>query len=163
MIDDVLDYIDSYENVRAACGLNHKELPDETLALSLYKNKLNLVFVGTEGTYPPATEDEDLQTVYDRLSADDEMRIVIQQLAIYTVADAVLDSVGLRAYKTQADGKANLTRFSAESTYTGTRKAIKENISQARTSIMALFDEAEDALEYFSVVSPDVDLVVGEE
>lgn len=163
MVDDILDYIDSYENIRAVCGLNHKELPDETLALAIYKNKLNLAFVGVEGTYPLATEDEDLQTVYDRLDPDDEMRIVIQQLAIYTVADAVLDSVGLRAYKTMADGKSNLTRFSAESTYTGTRKAVKENISQARTSIAALFDEAETALEYFSVVSPGVDLVIGDE
>jgi hypothetical protein len=162
MVDDVLDYIDSYENIRAVCGLNNQELPDATLALVIYKNKLNLAFAGVKGVYPPSVEDEDLQTVYDRLAVEDEMHIVIQQLAIYVIADAVLDSVGLRAYKAIADGKATLTRFSAESSYLETRRTVKENISQARTSIAALFDEAEDALEYFSVVSPDVDLVVGE-
>jgi len=163
MVDDVLDYIDSYDEVRAVCGLNKQELPDETLALTLYKNKLNLTFLGTVGIYPPATEDENLQTIYDRLPEADELYMVIQQLAIYTVADAVLDSVGLRAYKTLADGKSNITRFSPESAYQSVRQAVKENLSEARTSIAALLDEAEEALEYLTVIAPDVDLVVGDE
>ena len=162
MVDDIIDYIDSYENIRAVCGLNKEELPDTTLSLVIYRNRLNLVFLGTEGTYPPATEDENLQTMYDRLATADELHMVIQQLAIYVVADAVMDSVGLRAYKTITDGKSNLTRFSPESTYRDTRRGIKENISQAMTSILALLDEAEEALEYLTVVTPDVDLVLGE-
>jgi hypothetical protein len=59
------------------------------------------------------------------------------------------------------DGKSNLTRFSPESAYTGVRQAVKENISQLLAAIGVLFVQSEDALEYLSVVIPNIDLVVG--
>ena len=161
MVDDILDYIEAYENVRAICGFNKQELPDATLALSVYRNKLSIVLLSISGIYTPVTEDQDLQQIFDRLATTDKMYAVIQQLAIYTVADAVLDSVGLRAYKTLTDGKSNLTRFSPESAYTGVRQAVKENISQLLAAIGVLFVQSEDALEYLSLVIPNIDLVVG--
>ena len=162
MVTDVLDYIEAYDNIRAVCGLNTQELPDATLALAVYRNELSLALLGIEGIYTPSTAAETLETIFDRLADTDEMYVVIQQYSIYTVADAVLDSIGLRAYKTITDGKSNITRFSPESTYLGTRRSIKDNLNQLLASIYGLLDSAAEQSEYLTVVTPDVDLVVGE-
>lgn len=163
MIDDILDYISDYENVRAVCGLNSQELPDSTLGLILYTNKLGLKLEDTSGIYTPATEDQNLQEIFERVDDSSPMYAAVQNYSIYVVADAVMDSAGLRAYKTIADGKSTLTRFSAESTYQDVRQAIKDNLDAAIQSIFTLLGDAEETLSYLSVVSPDVDLVIGEE
>jgi len=161
MVDDILDYIEAYDNIRAVCGLNKQELPDATLGLAVYRNKLSVTLLNISGEYAPATVDQNLETIFNRLPSTDEMYVVIQQLAIYTVADAVLDSVGLRAYKSLIDGKANITRFSSEATYMGVRQAVKENISQVLANLVGLFDQVGALQEYVAVVSPNIDLVIG--
>jgi hypothetical protein len=164
MIDNILDYIDSFDEIRAVTGLNSQELPDATLGLKLYARRLSKTLSETSGIFSPSTVSQTLQEIFDGgLSEDDELYGMIQMLSIYTVADAVMDSVGLRAYKSMADGKSNLTRFSPESTYKDVRQAVKENIDSILQSISTEFGDAAEALNYLSVVSPDVDLVIGEE
>ena len=165
MITNILTYIGSYDNVRAACGLDLLELPDATLALAIFKHKLGLKLESVSGPYPTSAENKTLQELFDdeEMADTDPMYAAIQLYAIYTTADAVLDAVGMRAYKTLSDGKSLKTRFSPESTFKDTKMAIRENISYALATIHGLFDETEANANYLSVVSPSVDLVVGEE
>ena len=162
MITDILDYVATYADVRAVTGLNSQELPDATLSLVTFRNKLNMALSSIKGIYTPSTDEENLQTIFDRLADTDEFYWTIQQFAIYVVADAALDAVGLRAFKSFADGKGSMTRFSAEATFQETRINIKSNLTQLLSNITGFFDQTEEDMNYLLVVSPDIDLVLGE-
>ena len=162
MVDDILDFVGSYADIRAICGLNSKELTDATLALAVYRNSLTLALNGISGIYTPETEAETLEEIYDRpLSATDLMGPNIELFSLYTVADVVMGSVGLLAYKSMTDGKSNITRFSPESTYLSVRQNIKYTLSQVKLSIDALLGNTAEEQEILVVVEPVVDLVTG--
>lgn len=162
MITDILEYVDGYDNVRAACGLNSYELTNNELQLVFYSNQLNILMNTISGVYPEGQSSETLEVIFARLTSSDIMYLYIQSLAIYAVADYALTSVGLKAFKTQADGKATLTRFSPESTYQDTLRGIKERISYYTGKIYELFGETTTVIDPVAVVTPVEDLVTGE-
>lgn len=164
MIADILTYIGSYDDVRTACGLSEQELSDSSLALVTYRHSLGLKLADVSGIYGDASEDQTLQEIFDDdLATDDPMYAAIQLYSIYCTAATVLTTVGLRGYKTITDGKSSLTRFSAEATFQDVQKAVYQNITTLLGTIADLLEDSEEAISYLSVVSPDVDLVLGEE
>lgn len=162
MITDILTYVDSYENIRSACGLNSMELKDSQLALVLYRNRLNYALTDISGVYAPETESENLVEILARpLAASDPLYGWIQLYAIYSVADAVLDTIGLAAFKTQADGKASLTRFSSESTFRNTRRDVLGALDKSRRKINELLGNSSLELEILKKAEPDIDPITG--
>jgi hypothetical protein len=98
--------------------------------------------------------------MFDTLPDTDPMYANIQLLSIYTVADAVLDSVGLKAWKTQSDGKSSIGRFAPESTYLGTKENIQKNLKAVTDRINALLSaETVESVPLLSVVKPASDPV----
>lgn len=163
MITAILPYVGSYADVRSVCGLNAQELTDTELALVRYVHILGLALDGISGVYTPETESQTLYRIYVRpLVSTDTMYGLIELYSMYIVADAVMESVGLKAYKTLADGKSTLTRFSPESTYLSVRTHIKEMLDGVRADIEELLGETIEDKEYLEVVEPDVDLITGE-
>ncbi len=161
MIAAILPYVSSYDDVRAVTGLNTSELPDVTLALATYKNYLGMALDGTAGVYPPSVVDQTLQEMFDALPADDPMSVAIQQFSIYTVADSVMGSVGLRAYKTQSDGKSTVGRFSPESAYLSAKQSIKDFLNKYIQDIGDLLGDTKTDITYLAAVKPDIDPVTG--
>lgn len=161
MITDILTYIDSYDEIRAITGLNQKELPDTTLALASFRDSLGLELAAVSGIYEGSPDEETLQEIFDRLATTDPMFSAIRLFSIYAVADKVMESVGLRAYRTIADGKATLTRFSPESTYRDTKGSILDGLDKSRRKIAELLGITVSEVEFLTVVEPDIDLVTG--
>ena len=162
MITDILDYIGSYDTVRTVCGLNKEELQDSEIALITYRHLLGIALEEISGIYAPSEVEQNLQEIFERpLEATDKMYGYIQIYSIYYVADSLMEAVGLRAYKTMADGKSMISRFSPESAYIGTRKNIKAALDKFRGEINALLGNSTTTLEVVKVITPDVDLVTG--
>lgn len=162
MITNILDYIVSYDTVRTVCGLNEEELQDSAIALITYKHQLGIALEEISGVYPPITTEENLQEIFERpLDATDKMYGYIQLYSIYFVADSLMEAVGLRAYKTMADGKSSITRFSPESVYQSTRTNIKDTLDKFRQEMDVLLGGSVTELEVVKVITPDVDLVTG--
>lgn len=162
MITDILDYIESYDTVRTVCGLNLEELQDSEIALITYRHQLGIALEEISGVYAPETAEQNLQEIFERpLGSTDKLYGYIQLYSIYFVADSLLEAVGLRAYKTMADGKSTISRFSPESAYEGARKNIKVILDKYRQEIDVLLGNAAATLEVVKVISPDVDLVIG--
>lgn len=163
MITDILDYINAYDEIRAVCGLSKEELPDATLALSVYRHRLGLSLRGISGIYAPSTVSENLQEIYERpLATSDPLYAAIQLYSIYMVSDVVIESIGLRSYKIRSEGKASLTRFSPESTFKGVRQGIIDGLNIAKLQITELLGETATTFETIRVVTPSIDLVTGE-
>ncbi len=164
MIDDILDYIDSYDNARIVLGVPEEELTDAALGLIIFRNHLNSALLGITGTYPllDANGDRSLIDIYADISDDDDMHGVIQSFAIYSVADCAAKSLPMFAYKTKADGKSTLTRHSSESVYEDTQVAIKNALSGLVGKIRTLFGETIEEIDLITAVAPDVDIVTGE-
>ncbi len=164
MIDDILDYIESYDEPRVVLGVPEEELTDEALGRIVFRNHLNNAMLGVTGTYPllDANGDRSLIDIYADVSDDDPMKGLIQLFAIYSVADCAAGSLPMFAYKTKADGKSNLTRHSSESVYEDTQRVIKEALSGFVEKIRGLFGEAYGEIDLMTAVAPDVDIVTGE-
>lgn len=159
----------SYAEVRAVLGVSVYELPDDTLALDMFSRGLQSRLRAVTGTFGATTGS--LITIFDVLFAeasptDDEedMMFLIQQYALYVVAEACLTGLSLFALKTESDGKTTQSRFSAEATFKDVAMAVRQQLN----SLSAQLDEsltgtaATSALPLLSRAEPDIDRVTGE-
>lgn len=164
MISGILNYVNSYADVRAVLGVADEELSDETLGLMVYRNYLNNVLTGIYGTYPTETVEgvRDLTALFTALDNTDEMYGLIQLLSVYVVADCVAGNLPMIGVKTKTEGKSVITRHSPESVYQDTRKAIKENLGMYVASIKDLFDEDVTGSSFILAVGPTTDIVTEE-
>lgn len=164
----ITDYT-SYDEVRSACGLSTDDLPDETLALEMYDNALDLRLGDvTLPDDPPGPGD--LATRFAEIKAlDESARTTLEQklynltrlYATYAVAVEVATSLSMRAAKSISDSKTTLVRFSPESTYEIVIDKLNDLMSTTRESIENIVDSSVDVSEYVVVVSPDTDPVTG--
>jgi len=164
----ITDYT-SYDEVRSACGLSTDDLPDETLALEMYGNALDLrLGEVTLPDDPPGPGD--LATRFAEIKAlDESARTTLEQklynltrlYATYAVAVEVATSLSMRAAKSISDSKTTLVRFSPESTYELVIDKLNDLMSTTRESIENIVDSSVDVSEYVVVVSPDTDPVTG--
>jgi len=164
----ITDYT-SYDEVRSACGLSTDDLPDETLALEMYGNALDLrLGEVTLPDDPPGPGD--LATRFVEIKAlDESARTTLEQklynltrlYATYAVAVEVATSLSMRAAKSISDSKTTIVRFSPESTYELVIDKLNDLMSTTRESIENIVDSSVDVSEYVVVVSPDTDPVTG--
>lgn len=106
----LLDFT-TYQDIRAALGVNDVELGDDTLGLSLYSNNLtaelddlspNLVAKYREALAVPDA---------DRTDAQRRLIGTTSLFATYTVAKQLSASLSMFAPKTVTDSKAEVSRF----------------------------------------------------
>ena len=162
MLTEILYYIgEDYSNIRTLCGLNEEELTDTELSLTIYKDYLALALNETSGIYSPSLVEQTLDEMFDTLNETDPMRSAIGLFSIYTVADCVMGSIGLRAYKTMADGKATLTRFSAESSYQESRKHVQDMLRRYLSAIKEMLEVDIEDVPEITAVAPTIDPVTG--
>jgi len=164
MISDILDYIGSYDDIRALLGLPIDELNDDVLALTVYKNYLGLALNGITGTYPlldPAG-DRTLIEIFAAIEDTDPMYSVIQMFATYTVADCIAGNLPMIGIKTKTDGKSVVTRHSPESVYLHTINNIREGLSKYVGMIKDLFEVTVEEIDLMTTAAPVVDPVTGE-
>jgi hypothetical protein len=163
MITDILEYVTSYDDVRAVLGLPSDELNDETLGLKIYLNSLNIALTRVVGTYPTDYgSTRTLVELYEALKDGDpldEIVPIIQMYAIYSVANTVANTLPMIGVKTKSDGKSVVTRHSAESVYLDTHKSIKEALRTYSAMLRDKFGEGVTDVESLTVVTPALDVV----
>jgi hypothetical protein len=135
----LLDFT-TYEDIRAALGVNDAELSDDTLALSLYSNNLaaelddlSLTLVATYRAAADLPED-------DRTDAQRRLVSNVQLFSTYTVAKQLSGSLPMFAPKSVSDSKAEISRFADP--YRDTVKQIKTQWELYRQRTVAAFAAA---------------------
>lgn len=164
MISDILEYVETYADVRAVLGLPVDELKDEVLALLVYRNYLGLALTDITGTYPlldPAGE-RTLIDIFAAIETTDPMYSAIQMFSVYTVADCVAGNLPMIGVKTKSDGKSVVTRHSPESVYMQTITSIREGLTKYNGLIKDLFGLEIDEIDLMVTAAPAVDPVTGE-
>lgn len=163
---NLLDYT-TYEDVRAALGVNDDELEDETLALSVYSSGLK------EDLYDVSTS---LTSTYRQIEAkaegdrtENEARVyeLTQLFATYSVAKQVGTALPMFSPRSLSDGKASMSRFSGEP-YKEVLKGLSEQYDLFRGRLARALDDLSSSVgvvtqrTMLSVSSPAYDPVTGE-
>ena len=159
----VTDYT-SYAEVRAVIGVDAIELPDSTLALSVFASALQRALRGFSDA-----DGKTLVAYFDEIdpdtATDDEeyLYYTIKEYATYIVADACCSGLSMFALKSDSDGKATQTRFSSEATF----KDVVKNIRQKLASLTGALDtlvgnETEYGVGGIVRVPPSIDVVTDE-
>ena len=164
----ILDYT-TYDDVRAVLGVSIDELPNSVVSLKVYENALLLALTEKSGVVDPDTVDRDLAEHYTYLKAlpsptSDDLRNIalIEEYATYLVAATLCGALSMFAPKTQADGKATLTRFSSEDTYKRVCAAINSKLGGIVGTINDLLGISVTSADSLVAVTPDINQVTGE-
>lgn len=158
----VTDYT-TYDDVRAALGLDDTELTDTTLALTTYASVLQRTLRGTTdstGKSLYAYFDE-LSVIVDPTDDQDTLLGLIKEFSTYTVAVACLPGLSLMVKKTESDGKATITRFSAEATFKDVANNVTQKWVDIKNEILTSIgvSVAYNVITPLTRVEPDTDLV----
>lgn len=157
----------TYAEVRAILGVSIHELPDSILALPNCSRALHTRLYSTTGTFGSITGTlidifDDLSAKASLTGAEDNMLALIQQYAAYVVAEACLSGLSLLVMKTESDGEALQTRFSAEATF----KDVPKNVRQQMTSLLSQIDSVMgseiNVMPMLAALSPALDVVTNE-
>ncbi|MGW8181812.1 MAG: hypothetical protein ACWGQW_24040, partial [bacterium] len=158
-----------YAEIRAVLGISAQELPDTQLSLDVYNEFLLQELSLISGTLYPDTVERDLAGQYDYLKSQSSLtanqqllKSYIRSFAIYTVAALVVGTAPLLVPKTISDGKALLTRFSAESTFMTVQKEVIERKFDLKRKIQDLLGVTVTDKTYVRVVAPDTDIITNE-
>lgn len=156
----VTDYT-TYAEVRAVLGVDEIELPDTTLALTMYSAALQRALRGF-------TDDagESLATKFDAIdiseATEDEENLyyTIKEYATYVVAEVCCSGISMFALKSDSDGKAAQARFASEATF----RDVVANVRQRLTSLVGILDRllevtVDSTITSITVVPPAIDKV----
>lgn len=158
----ITDYT-SYDAVRAVLGVSEFEITDTQLALPIYASALQRILRGTTNS-----AGKSLYTFFDEIlydlsptEAEDTLLGLIRELSAYVVAEACLPGLSLAAYKSESDGKANVTRFSAEATFLSVSNNIQTQISKLKSEIFIALGNTtlSTPITPLTRIEPDVDVV----
>ena len=163
---DLTEYT-SYAEVRAVLGVSIYELPDATLALDMFTQRLQTRLRSTTGTFGATTGS--LITIFDALSAlssptadEEDMLFLIRQYALYLVAENCLTGLSLFALKSESDGKTTQTRFSPEATFKDVAAAVRQQLNSLAAQLDETLTGAGFSLPLLSRAEPAVDRVTNE-
>lgn len=156
----------SYDEVRAVLGVSSTEIPDKQLSLAIYGDllwmQMNFVELsGFSGTLPAEYATVKAIAEASRTTTQQLLYTTTRAFATYAVAFEVAQSLSMSAPKAQADGKRSLTRFSDQSTFRDTVKAITDRLSSLKHELKNIGAVAVETstLSLLSVITPDVDVV----
>ena len=155
----------SYADIRAALGVSEDDLEDETLALDLYEDMLEVEFEEVGDTF---------FTAYQAAQAADtptdaQVRLVkaARLFSTYAVAKQLTATLPLFAAKEVTDSKASVQRF--DSPYRDVVKSVLDQYGRLRnrlgTALAAASATAQTTVSktYFAVVSPSSDPITDSE
>lgn len=155
----------TYDEVRAALGVNVDEVDDATLALPLYENILQVELEDI---------DMDIPTLYESVSAlptptDDQLRFMqaAHLFATYAVAKQLTTSLPLFSPEQITDGKAMIRR-NQDTPYKAVIEAVAREYTRFKSRLEKMFAVVNStsaagavAKTYFSVASPTSDPITG--
>lgn len=158
----ITDYT-TFDDVRAALGVDDKDLPDSVLSLDIYSAGL---------TQDLEDIDVDLPDTYLSVSAVGaptaaQTRFVTccSMFAAYAVASRLTATMPLFAPQQESDGKAQAGRF--DGAYKDVVNVVVGQCEEARTRLLnaynSLFltEKKTVAKSYFSIINPSSDPVAG--
>lgn len=155
----IITDLTSYDEIRYILGVDSLELSDNAIG----SNSNNIAMVRSLRTF--TTPLGNLVTVLDSLPddmSDDEEYLysIIKEYATYVVAESCCVGLSMYALKSDSDGKASQSRFSAESTF----KDVLVNVRSRLASIIGTLDELLSGTTTYSTyaitgITPSVDKV----
>lgn len=143
---NLLDYT-TYEDIRAALGVNDAELTDETLGLALYSSNLAVELDDIGPTLADVYDEVRILPEDGRTKAQQRLIDVTRVFATYAVARQCAGSLPMFGPKSISDSKTEVSRFTNDP-YKATIKSVGESWSLYRTRVGA-------ALTALASVSPD--------
>lgn len=153
----------TYDDIRAALGVESDELKDDTLALQTFENGLEMELMEVAATLA-----SDYLTAYgkdaaDRTSAEQTFIKAANLFATYAVAKQCLAGLPMFAPKTQGDSKSELTRF-AQNPFQTTIARVEASFEKYRGYLVAAYGVVTTPVTvkrrtYFRVSSPTSDPV----
>ena len=162
----ITDYT-SYDEVRAACGLNSDDISDATLSLELYWNALSLQLGSVDLPDDPPGPGP-LASRFLVIKAKDPATRTVEEQKLYdltrkfsAVAVALEIPLSLTAAKSLSDSKTTQVRFSPESAYQDVREVLVDTLESLKDDLENIVSGEEDYFQYLSVISPESDPVTG--
>jgi hypothetical protein len=158
----ITDYT-TYDDIRAALGVESEEISDATLGLTLYSNYLDGELEDIDFTLPTVYQD-----TKDLLAPTDvELRFMktCELFSTFAVAKQLCAALPLFAPRKQTDGKAAVERF--DNPYRDTIKMVNEQYGTLRARLITALAAvgtsvvASVAQSYVLVSNPDYDPVTG--
>ena len=159
----------SYDEIRAALGVDSDELTDETLGLNMYNSGLDLELasvtltsaVGGSGTVAERFAIIELIDLATRTSEENAFFQIVGLWATNFVASQASSGLSMRASKSMSDGEAVATRFSSEATFRDVIAKIDSEVARYRDLItkVGITDASTGVLPLFKAASPGTDIV----
>ena len=153
----------TYADVRAALGVSDEDIEDETLALGLYSDSLQVemddigftlveTYVATKAVITPS-------------AVQARFMQAVRLFSTFAVAKQLTAALPLFAAKQVGDGKASVQRF--DNPYKDTIKQVNEQYDRARRRLVQVFGELGTASSgevkkiFLAVAAPSIDPVTG--
>lgn len=163
----IADYTTADE-IRAVLGVDSIELNDETLALPVYAQALQIKLSGFTGTFGATTGT--VMTIYDVLTsqasmtADEENFVItVKQLATLILAETCCSGLSMFALKTDSDGKASQGRFASEATFRDVVAHVRGRLASVIGTLDYIMSGSYTyATPGISTIVPDTDRVTNE-
>lgn len=158
----ITDYT-TYDDIRAALGVESEEISDTTLGLPLYSNYLDGELEDIDFTLPTVYQDtKDLITPSD---VESRFLKTCELFATFAVAKQLCAALPLFAPRKQTDGKAAVERF--DNPYRDTIKMVNEQYGLLRNRLIAALAAIGTSVvsgttqSFVTVSSPSYDPVTG--
>lgn len=160
----------SYNEVRLTVGMASDELSDTYLDSPVLASVLSLAMasIPTNSSMPSTGTIKSRFTSVSaiaegtRTATEQKFYDLCRMYFIYAVANEVCVSMSAKLPKMKADGKASLARFSPESVYKDTVKAVADKLSSLAAVLTNFGSTASFIPTLMSVVAPDLDPVTNE-
>lgn len=135
----LVDYT-SYDQVRAALGVDALEISDATLALELYDSALQSELEDISANLAADYAAVVLVTAGSRSAVQAKFYRVLRLFATYTTAKQLASSIPMFGPKDISDGKATVSRF-ADSPYKAVIAEVKSMYERYRNSLVSTYAE----------------------
>lgn len=158
----------SYDAVRALIGVDSDELTDAALGTEVFSTALGVALyretpshgIGGNGNL---TERHAVIAEIESEERTPEEAVVYGLIRFYAacvVADTAMAGLSMYAKRSESDGKASATRFSAESTHRDVVEILRGKMLWALSSLRAVsVIEVVSSLPIMSVVSPELNII----
>ncbi len=155
----------TFDEVRAALGLDDEELTDSTLGLQIYDDQLNMDFASFSGDIPTKFQEVSAETT--KTNQQKLFISAVRLFATYSVARQVGTALPMLAPKEISDGKALVTRFTSDP-YRKTLMMVEDSYNKYRGYVESSFSTLSSStvvqvpIRYFGSVGLSVDPVTGQ-
>ena len=143
------------DEVRAALGVNHVELPDAVLSLPVYEMGLTRELAKVSASLPAAFLLASEKSPELRTEQEEALVTSAHLFAVYALAKHVGVSLGTLAPKDVSDGKASTSRFS-DSPYRDVLARVDAFFAGCRTDLAEAYAALQGAGALAAITPPSV-------